>query len=171
MAAGASVACAMCGTVFDPAVTSACASCPLGANCSLACCPACGYSSVDVGGSRLARLATRMAGTVAAPFRRNIALEPTGTLADAVGGDGVRIEKLDDLPPWQERRLAAYGIAPGRRVHVVQTSPVVVVRVDHSEVAFERRLARGIHVTRPGEGPDMGDVPAVRSAGGRVRPR
>lgn len=150
MATAACVACAMCGTVFDPAETSACASCPLGAGCALACCPACGYSSVDVRRSRLARVATRVAHRAAA-LRRATSPEPGTTLAETGCGERIRIERLDDLPAWQERQLAAYGIAPGRRVDVVQSSPVVIVRIEHAEVALEPRLARGIQVTRPGE--------------------
>lgn len=61
----------------------------------------------------------------------------------------MRIEGVEGLPAWQERQLAGYGVARGREAEVVQTSPVIVVRVDHVELAFERRIARGIQITEP----------------------
>lgn len=135
----------MCGTVFDVGARIACDACPLASGCSLTCCPACGFSWVDVQSSKLGRLALRIAASIGGR-RRTDAAAPAATLAEARDGDSVQVERLDGLPVWQEHQLAAYGIAPGRRVDVVQTSPVVVVRVDYAEVAFERSLAQGVRL-------------------------
>ena len=51
--------CSMCGHHFDPAEHSACQSCPLQTGCTLVCCPKCGYETVDVNQSMLARLVGR----------------------------------------------------------------------------------------------------------------
>jgi len=141
----------MCGTVFDTGATSACDSCPLSTGCSLTCCPVCGFSWVDVRQSMLGRLVLRIATSVGR-LRRTETQAPAVTLAEARGGDSVHVERLEGLPVWQEHQLAAYGIAPGRRVDVVQTSPVVVVRVDYAEVAFERSLARGVRLVAASSG-------------------
>lgn len=134
----------MCGTVFDVGARIACDSCPLANGCTLTCCPACGFSWVDVQSSRLGRLGLRLAASIG---RRKSRGAPAATLAEAQGGESVQVERLEGLPLWQEHQLAAYGIAPGRHIDVIQTSPVVVVRVDYAEVAFERSLARGVRLS------------------------
>lgn len=152
----------MCGTVFDPGATGACATCPLGTACSLACCPACGFSTVDVRRSSLGRLALRLA-AFAGRARRTPTPTPVATLAQARDGDSVDVERLEGLPVWQEHQLAAYGIAPGRRIDVLQTSPVVVVRVDYAEVAFERSLAHGVRLVQADDQVGGGVVTATSS--------
>jgi Fe2+ transport system protein FeoA len=144
MSAAELVTCAMCGFDFDPAEGAACASCPLGAHCALSCCPACGYSTLDHRSSRAARLALRLLGRRG---RRAQAASRTPSLADAGPGSLVRVARVE-LPSWRRARLAAYGVAPGRDVDVVQTSPLVIIRVEHVELALERELARAIDVTR-----------------------
>jgi len=42
--------------------------------------------------------------------------------------------------------LQAYGVLPGRSVYITQHSPVVVLRVDHLEIALETEMARQILV-------------------------
>lgn len=134
----------MCGTTFDPAEASACSSCPLGADCSLACCPACGYSTVDAHRSTLARLARRLG---SAARRSSPSARDEAPLSQAAPHTSVRVDGVDELPAWRQNQLAAYGLAPGRLVDVLQVSPLVVVRVEHVELALERRLAHGIRVT------------------------
>lgn len=59
---GREITCAMCGHVFDAEAHTACQACPLAKGCSLVCCPACGYETVDERRSGLARLALRLLG-------------------------------------------------------------------------------------------------------------
>ena len=139
-------ACAMCGSDLDAACASGCASCPLGAHCSLSCCPACGYSTVDVQRSRLASAAARLIGTLG-QARSKAGHRHGTTLADATPGEQARIGGLDGVPVWQRNQLAAYGLAPGRQVDVLQTAPVVIVRIDHLELALEQAIALAIQVT------------------------
>jgi Fe2+ transport system protein FeoA len=138
----ATTTCSMCGAVYDPAEASGCASCPLGTHCSLSCCPTCGFTSVDVSRSRLARLARRLAAVAA---RRGVAA-PTASLAGARRGERVSVLQVAGLPRWQESQLASYGVTAGRSVEVLQTRPVVVVRVDHLELALERAVADGVRI-------------------------
>lgn len=51
-----------------------------------------------------------------------------------------------NLPPDRLAHLQAYGLLPGRRVQVLQHTPVTVVQIEHFELALERELARGIQV-------------------------
>ena len=45
-------ACPLCGHRFDPQEHKTCGGCPLQKDCSMVCCPACGYSTVDTGQSK-----------------------------------------------------------------------------------------------------------------------
>ena len=56
----AALSCPLCGHTFNPAEEPACASCPLHSGCNLVCCPACGYQTVDVHRSWLARMASSL---------------------------------------------------------------------------------------------------------------
>lgn len=56
----ARITCVICGTRFDPAANSACGDCPLSGGCSVACCPACGFSNADPAQSRLVRALGRL---------------------------------------------------------------------------------------------------------------
>ena len=50
--------CPMCGYTFDRSAHTGCQSCPLNRDCTLICCPQCGFQTVDTGRSSLARLAS-----------------------------------------------------------------------------------------------------------------
>jgi Fe2+ transport system protein FeoA len=78
--------------------------------------------------------------------------------------DGAQILTLADIPVgWQAKvagfapglspernaHLQAYGLVPGYLVHVVRHSPVMVIRVEHLELALERGLARKVLVKDP----------------------
>ena len=54
------IRCAMCGHHFDPLENSACQSCPLKGGCQLVCCPACGYETVDIEQTRVAKFVSRL---------------------------------------------------------------------------------------------------------------
>jgi hypothetical protein len=49
----------MCGQRFDPAAHQTCGASPLQGGCQLACCPVCGFETVNPERSLLARLAKR----------------------------------------------------------------------------------------------------------------
>jgi Fe2+ transport system protein FeoA len=54
------IACPLCGHTYNPTEQAACAACPLHSGCSLVCCPACGYKTVDAQQSWLARMASSL---------------------------------------------------------------------------------------------------------------
>lgn len=136
----------MCGSKLDPAAVAGCASCPLGLHCAVPCCPACGYSALDLDHSVVARLVGRMVRSLRGR-RGERRRHAHPTLAGTSRGDRVRVAGVESLPAWQERQLVGYGVAPGRTIDVVQTTPVVVVQIDNVELALERPIARGVRVT------------------------
>lgn len=73
-------------------------------------------------------------------------VEPLSRLSPGCDADVVFVVAAD---PRRISRLAALGLAPGARVHVLQTAPAAVVRIGHTTVAFENALADDIYVRRP----------------------
>jgi Fe2+ transport system protein FeoA len=138
-------ACPLCGHRFNAAEHAACRACPLHGACSLVCCPACGHTTIDAERSRLARW---FASLRPRPAQRAAALSTTEgcTLAEVPPGRRARVLEMGGLPLGQRERLQAYGLAPGRWLSVLQHSPVTVVQVDHTELAFERELAAKVRV-------------------------
>jgi len=71
----------------------------------------------------------------------------TCTLADVPAGCQARITSFaSQLNSGRGAQLNAYGLAPGRWIRVIQSSPVIVVQVDLTEIALEQDLARGVNV-------------------------
>jgi Fe2+ transport system protein FeoA len=139
--------CPMCGLRFDTAGQQACGACPLHRHCSLICCPGCGYTMVDTAQSWLAR-----AWTSALAWVRRAAADtqpPTAarsTLAAVPPGGLARVAGFGGLAAGQREQLQAYGLMPGRSVRMIQRTPVVIVRIDHTEIALEYELACGVRV-------------------------
>jgi DtxR family transcriptional regulator, Mn-dependent transcriptional regulator len=73
-------------------------------------------------------------------------VEPLARLAPGCDADVVYLVAPD---PRRIARLAALGVAPGARLHLMQTAPAVVVRVAETTLAFESTLAEDIYVRRP----------------------
>jgi len=138
------MACVLCGTRFDPEAEVACGSCPMSGACTLACCPECGYTTVDISSSRSAGLVTRLLSSRKAP--RLVG----ATLDGAVVGRQVAIAGFaDSMTTGHRELLRTYGIEPGRTVRVEQHSPVTVVQVDETEIALEADLAKLVFVSAP----------------------
>lgn len=141
--------CPMCGNRFDPSEHVTCESCPFNGGCMLSCCPACGYESPDPGRSRLVGLGSRIRAFARSGRRRGALDAPavddhTVALSEVPPGSTVTVERLDGLSESRREQLQAYGLSPGRKVDVVQQSPVTVIRVEHIDLAFEHSIARGI---------------------------
>jgi Fe2+ transport system protein FeoA len=131
----------LCGCRFKPEQHAACPACPLAKGCSLVCCPACGYSTIDPSRSSLVRLGRRFRGKTRAEN------PPLMTLNDVAPGDHANIAGFsEDLPSQQREHLQAYGLVEGRQVRVLQHSPATVVRVEHLELALEAELAGKVRV-------------------------
>ncbi len=69
------------------------------------------------------------------------------TLADVPPGQQARIVDFSKtIPTNRKEHLQAYGLVPGYQVKVIQQTPVTVVRIEHTDLALERMLARAIRV-------------------------
>jgi ferrous iron transport protein A len=69
-------------------------------------------------------------------------------LADLHPGEEARVVAIDGPAAVKRSQLQAYGVVPGRVLVVLQQRPVTVLLVDHTELAIESDLARGIRVQR-----------------------
>ena len=143
--------CPMSGHRFDPAAHSSCGSCPLQRGCDMVCCPACGYNTVDVGGSRLARLAEALLAMGKTKGARRMRRRRRGevglTLADVPPGWMAKVAGFaEGFPANRRAQLLAYGLVPDYWVRVMQHSPVTVIQVEHTELALERELAGAVQV-------------------------
>jgi Fe2+ transport system protein FeoA len=138
---GEIIECPLCGYRFKPEKHAACTTCPLAGACSLVCCPACGYSTVNPARSKLAQFWTSLR------RRKTLEKESGMTLTDVFPGARVRIAGFSgDLSSHQQEHLQAYGLVAGRKVRVLQHSPVTVVQVEHLELAMEAELAGKVRV-------------------------
>jgi len=156
---GREVRCGLCGHRFDPSALACHAECPLGAHCTLICCPNCGYQVVDAGRTFLGRLLARVLRTKPEPAPGPVRLrepgEPRETipLSHVLPGREVEIVSLRDLPGPRASRLAAFGIVPGSRVEVLQRRPTPVIRVGETEIALGPEVLERIQVTPPEPAP------------------
>jgi Fe2+ transport system protein FeoA len=146
--------CHLCGHAFEPVGLACHASCPLGARCSLICCPNCGYQVVDESKSGVVKALRRLwpgAGEPqVAPPRRDddsVPLTHVGT------GTSVEVLELAEMPPSRASRLTAFGLAPGTVVALAQRRPVPVVRIGETELALSEEILGQIRVRPPAPAP------------------
>jgi len=70
---------------------------------------------------------------------------PHAMLADILPGSRVRIHAFDEHMPSNRRvHLIAYGLSPGIWIDVLQQSPVTIIRIDNTELALEKSIAKNI---------------------------
>ena len=67
-------------------------------------------------------------------------------LAQAQAGKLVTISGFEELSLTHRQHLQAYGLLPGRTVKVLAQSPVTIVLVEQTELAFESAIARQVIV-------------------------
>jgi len=71
----------------------------------------------------------------------------TATLADLRPGESACLLSFSsEIPPERLNQLQSYGLLPGCLVRVQQNWPVIVVQVEHTELAIENDLARQIYL-------------------------
>jgi Fe2+ transport system protein FeoA len=134
--------CPLCGHALD---ATGCEACPLGSNCPMVCCPACGYTTIDTDKTMVGKLALKLAPSQVPKGEGPIGAGLT-TLAEAPKGVSVRVVAVENTEGSRPLQLQAYGLAPGRLVQVLQQEPVTVVRADHTELALEGDLASKVLV-------------------------
>ena len=117
--------CPLCGFSFKEVLgRSACGNCPMGGDCTWACCPNCGYAL--------------------APGRRG-APSAAKNLADLRPGDSAEIQDLDNSAGEGRVRAAmSLGLVPGVRVQMVRRHPTVLVKAGLRSLALDESLARVI---------------------------
>lgn len=68
-----------------------------------------------------------------------------GSLADLSPGMTATIGGFDSqLSSNRRLDFIAYGLSPGNQVEVLQQSPVTIIKIDNTELAMEKELARHI---------------------------
>lgn len=142
------ISCPLCGNQYDPKEQSACGSCPLHQGCRMVCCPYCGHTTIDPAHADTVKLSTWLLRLFKRPAgnQRATAIEQQLTLADIQEGERVRVSELQHLTISQREQLHSYGVLPGRWVWILQRTPVTVIQVDQTELAFENDIARHIYV-------------------------
>lgn len=68
------------------------------------------------------------------------------SLATLCRGDTACVACIECANAARCERLMAYGLVQGQLVRVIQTSPAFVIRVDETELALDRDVARCIRV-------------------------
>ncbi len=135
------VRCPMCGYEFDSSDLRCHVGCPIGARCTLICCPQCGYQMPDLERSTSARwfrgLLTRL--------RPNPERSHT-TLADAPPGQSVVVMEIEETAGDRLMRLAHLGVLPGAVVRILRRQPVLIVEVDGATLALDPDVAARIRV-------------------------
>ena len=83
-------------------------------------------------------------------------IPPTCTLAEVPPGCQARVTGFSNrLSPDRFAYLQAYGLVPGYWIRVIQHSPVVVVQIDHTELALELDLAANVNVAEIQDSPKL----------------
>lgn len=121
--------CPPCGQRFDARAQLSCRSCTLHNGCRLACCPACGQTTVDPAQSRLAQwlaaLLTRSRAQqqVAAAAATPLPVERQMILAHAPLDCRLPILGVEDLFSTLGQRIQSYGLTPDHYLRVMQHQP------------------------------------------------
>lgn len=90
-------------------------------------------------------------------WHNNKAVKPQGPTAQPAAsapdlskvkpGKPVTIAGFDRLSTAHRQHLQAYGVLPGRKVIVLAQSPVTILLVEQTELAFETEIARQVLVS------------------------
>jgi Fe2+ transport system protein FeoA len=141
--------CPLCGFEFDKNGMACHTACPLSRQCSIVCCPNCGYQMPDEDRAgvvtALRRLWAALGPKRADPVPSEAPTNLCPLTALAVGQQG----EVAEVRSGASKRLAhlsALGLVPGCRVQVRQRSLAYVVQVDETEVAIDSQIAGEILV-------------------------
>lgn len=67
-------------------------------------------------------------------------------------GERAKIIAVRTADDQHMRKLTVFGLLPGADIEVLQTAPVYVLRIDHTELALDYETAAGIFVASPQAG-------------------
>jgi Fe2+ transport system protein FeoA len=63
-------------------------------------------------------------------------------------GEQAIVSKFIKLEDQHIRKLLAFGVLPGTLVKVLQVSPTLVIRIDHTQLALDREFAAHIAIQK-----------------------
>lgn len=138
------IRCPMCGHEFDPSDLRCHVGCPLGARCTLICCPQCGYQMPDLERSASARWFRRF--LVWLRPEKEVNESPYVTLAEVPPGQSAVVIEVEEARRDQLARLAHLGVLPGAVIRVLRRRPVLIVEVDGTTLALDPDVAAHIRV-------------------------
>jgi len=75
--------------------------------------------------------------------------EVNWTLLQVPPGGCVRMRGFMGMSSEHRQHLRGYGLTPGCTIEVVQHSPVTVIKVDETELALDKELARQVEISLP----------------------
>ncbi|MGF1644592.1 MAG: ferrous iron transport protein A [Thiotrichales bacterium] len=71
------------------------------------------------------------------------------TLKETIPGQQVTVWGFSDtLSKRHQQHLRAYGLEAGGKVNVLQQRPVTIIRIDHTELALDHRIAAQVLVDK-----------------------
>jgi Fe2+ transport system protein FeoA len=163
--------CPVCGYQYESGPEGACGPCPLHSDCAMACCPACGHTTINTeksavvnlfrklfkSGGKVEQAKTNQPLTVhvrqdqsdlASSINEPVLIkEDVKTLDDVIPGETIKIDGFATALSLQHQlRLQAFGVEPGQSLSIIQQHPVTIVKVGHTELAVEHYLAHQIYV-------------------------
>jgi Fe2+ transport system protein FeoA len=68
-------------------------------------------------------------------------------LIKLIPGERGSVTSFAGLEEQHARKLLALGVFPGMVVEVLQVSPTLVIRFEHTQLALDREIASRIYVT------------------------
>lgn len=57
-----------------------------------------------------------------------------------------KIKSISSCPENSLKKLMAFGVLPGNKIEVLQTSPVYLIKIGHTELAIDKDIASKIMV-------------------------
>lgn len=68
-------------------------------------------------------------------------------LSKLIPGEQGSVTYFTGLEEQHARKLLALGVSPGMVIEVLQVSPTLVIRFEHTQLALDREIASHIYVT------------------------
>lgn len=137
--------CQLCSFEYDEKQIVCHSSCAFNKHCTVICCPNCGFQSPDESRSRLAIGAKKFFSY----FHRQTDSPPitmTCPLSQLHQGQAGKVITIDTTNATRLERLHIFGLIPGAKVILEQSSPEFILRVDYTTLTIERAIADDIMI-------------------------
>lgn len=140
--------CPLCGFEYDIDGMACHTSCPMGAHCSIICCPNCGYQIPDEQKSHIATALQAFWAKLKQIRDRHpqAAVDRPLTLCGLPIGQKAEVVEINTDERNRLATLSAYGVVPGSQVMLRRRAPAYVLVVDETEVALDTKVADQIVV-------------------------